>query len=84
MSVQQQHALQSSSSPPPQAAGAGELALSGKGLSNEEIMAQLLSQTSLDSLQRQQSASQAGLAHGGSVDQRELVEQQHEAQVGFC
>ena len=84
MSVQQQHALQSSSSPPRQAAGAGELALSGKGLSNEEIMAQLLSQTSLDSLQRQQSASQAGLAHGGSVDQRELVEQQHEAQVGFC
>ena len=83
MSVKQQHALQSSSSPPPQAAGAGELALSGKGLSNEEIMAQLLSHTSLDSLQQQQSASQDGLADNGSVGQRELVEQQHEAQVGF-
>ena len=84
MSVQRQHALQSSSSPPPQAAGAGELALSGKDLSNEEIMAQLLSHSSLDGLQQQQSASQDGLPDGGSVDHRELVEQRHEAQVGFC
>ena len=84
MSVQRQHALQSSSSPPPQAAGAGELALSGKGLSNEEIMAQLLSQSSLDTLQQQQGASQGGLADSRSVGQRELDEQQHEAQVSFC
>ena len=83
MSVQRQHALQSSSSPPPQAAGAGELALSGNDLSNEEIMAQLLSHTSLDSLQQQQGASQDGLSYVGSVGQKELAEQ-HQAQVGFC